>query len=82
MTKEETEELYGMMFDNYGVAGEKYMEWVVANQEEIKEMIKDVQAKFDADAGLTQRERFYSALAAVAVVAAVALLLLPLLLVP
>jgi hypothetical protein len=68
MTKEETDELYGMMFENYGVAGEKYMEWVVANQEEIKEMIKDVQAKFDADAGLTQRERFYSALAAVAVV--------------
>ena len=68
MTKEETDRLYNMMFDNYGVAGEKYMEYVVAHQEMIKERIKQVQARFDADAGLTQRERFYSALAAVAIV--------------
>ena len=67
MSKEETDELWGMMFDNYGVAGEKYMDYVVAHQEEIKEMIKQIQAKFDQDAGLTQRERFYSALAAVAI---------------
>jgi hypothetical protein len=68
MTKEETDELWGMMFENYGVAAEKYMEYVVAHQESIKERIKQVQAKFDQDAGLTQRERFYSALAAVAIV--------------
>jgi hypothetical protein len=68
MTKEETDELWGMMFENFGVAGEKYMEYVVAHQESIKERIKQVQAKFDQDAGLTQRERFYSALAAVAIV--------------
>ena len=68
MSKEETDELFGMMFDNYGHVGEKYMEYVVAHQESIKERIKEVQAKFDADAGLTQRERFYSALAAVAIV--------------
>ena len=68
MSKEETDELFNMMFDNYGVAGEVYMQYVVAHQEEIKEMIKEVQAKFDQDAGLTQRERFYSALAAVAIV--------------
>ena len=67
MSKEETDELWGMMFDNYGVAGEKYMDYVVAHQDEIKEMIKQIQAKFDQDAGLTQRERFYSALAAVAI---------------
>ena len=68
MTKEETDRLYNMMFDNYGIAGEKYMEYVVAHQELINERIKQIQAKFDADAGLTQRERFYSALAAVALV--------------
>ena len=68
MTKEETDELWGMMFENFGVAGEKYMEYVVAHQESIKERIKQVQAKFDQDAGLTQRERFYSALAAVTIV--------------
>lgn len=68
MSKEETDYLYNMMFDNYGVAGEKYMEYVVAHQELIKERIKQIQTRFDADAGLTQRERFYSALAAVALV--------------
>lgn len=68
MSKEETDELFNMLFKNYGVAGEKYMEYVVAHQEEIKERIKEIQAKFDQDAGLTQRERFYSALAAVALV--------------
>lgn len=68
MTKEETDELYNLMFENYGVAGEVYMQYVVAHLDVIKEKIKEVQAKFDADAGLTQRERFYSALAAVAIV--------------
>ena len=69
MSKEETDELFNMMFNNYGTAGEKYMEYVVAHQDELKERIKEIQAKFDQDAGLTQRERFYSALAAVAIVA-------------
>ena len=68
MSKEETDELYSMMFENYGVAGETYLQYVVAHREAIVELIKDTQARFDADAGLTQRERFYSALAAVALV--------------
>lgn len=68
MSKEQTDELYNMMFENYGVAGEEYMKYIVAHQEEIVDMIKEVQNKFDQDAGLTQRERFYSALAAVAIV--------------
>lgn len=68
MTKEQTDELYSTMFENYGVAGEVYMKYVVAHREEIIQLIKDTQIRFDADAGLTQRERFYSALAAVALV--------------
>lgn len=68
MSKEETDELYSMMFENYGVAGETYLQYVVAHREAIIELIKDTQTRFDADAGLTQRERFYSALAAVALV--------------
>jgi hypothetical protein len=68
MTKEETDELYNMMFENYGVAGEVYLQYVVAHREAIIDLIKETQARFDADAGLTQRERFYSALAAVALV--------------
>jgi len=68
MTKEETDELYNLMFENYGVAGEVYIQYVVAHLDAIKDKIKEVQARFDTDAGLTQRERFYSALAAVAIV--------------
>lgn len=68
MSKEETDELYSMMFENYGVAGEVYLQYIVAHREAIIDLIKDTQARFDADAGLTQRERFYSALAAVALV--------------
>ena len=66
--KEESDEWYNAMFDHYGVAGEAYMSYIVAHQELIKDRIKEIQARFDTDAGLTQRERFYSALAAVALV--------------
>lgn len=67
-TKEESDEWYNSMYEHYGMAGEKFMEYVVAHQDLIKERIKEIQMRFDADAGLTQRERFYSALAAVALV--------------
>ncbi len=68
MSKEETDELYNTMFENYGVAGEAYLQYVVAHREAIIDLLRETQARFDADAGLTQRERFYSALAAVAMV--------------
>lgn len=68
MSKEESDELYNLMFENYGIAGEIFMQYVVSHTETIIERIREVQAKFDADAGLLQRERFYSALAAVAIV--------------
>jgi hypothetical protein len=41
MSKEETDELYSMMFENYGVAGEAYLQYVVAHREAIIELIKD-----------------------------------------
>jgi hypothetical protein len=68
MTKDETDELWNAMFQNYGLAGEEYMNYIVSHREAVIEKIKEVQAKFDIDAGLSQRERFYSALAAVAIV--------------
>lgn len=54
------------MFDhqlmhNYGHAGSIYMQWIVANLEEVKTIIKVVQAKIDRELRLTQRERFWSA---------------------
>ena len=68
MSKEESDELYNLMFENYGHAGEVFMQYVVSHTEAIKERIKEVQLKFDADAELLQRERFYSATAACAFV--------------
>lgn len=69
MAKEETDRLYNMLFENFGVAGEVWIQYVVSHLDEVKEKIAEVQKRFDTDAGLTQRERFYSALAAVAIVA-------------
>lgn len=57
------------MFDhqikqNYGHAGEIYLRWLVANKEDAVKTMRDVQAKLDSELKLTQRERFWSAVAA------------------
>ena len=46
---------------NYGVAGEEFMKYVVANKENVVQLLFDIQKKFDAAAQLTSKERFYSA---------------------
>lgn len=49
---------------NYGHAGEVYFQYLVSNLEEVKELLTHVQRKFDKELKLTQRERFWSAMAA------------------
>ena len=49
---------------NYGHAGDIYLQYLVANLEEIKELLAHVQRKFDKELKLTQRERFWSAITA------------------
>lgn len=54
------------MFDhvlkgNFGHAGPIYAEWLVNNQEEAESTVLSLQAKFDAELKLTQRERIWSA---------------------
>ena len=67
MTKEESDELFeDVLMTNYGLAGDILMEYVVANLEEVKALLKKTQVEFDKAAGLSQKQRFYSASAACA----------------
>jgi hypothetical protein len=57
------------MFDhqlknNYGHAGDIYAKWLVSNLEEAQGTALSIQAKIDRELGMTQRERFWSAVVA------------------
>ena len=54
-----------MLVNNYGVAGEVYIQYVIANLEEVKNTVLKIQAKFDQELRLSQRERNWSAACAV-----------------
>ena len=71
MSKAESDEAFNGIYENYGVAGEVFMRYVIANLPEVKKMLGKIQRKFDKAAGLTQRERFWSATAACALTAGV-----------
>lgn len=47
--------------ENYGLAGEVYMSWVIANLEQVHKIIFRIQQKFDEELQLSQRERNWSA---------------------
>jgi hypothetical protein len=50
--------------ENYGHAGEIYAQWLVNNLEAAKDLVRQIQAKLDKEVKFTQRERFWSAVAA------------------
>jgi len=52
------------LMENYGHAGDIYAKWLVDNLEEAKNTALGIQAKIDKELKLTQRERFWSAVAA------------------
>jgi hypothetical protein len=52
------------LMENYGHAGDIYAKWLVDNLEEAKNTALGIQAKLDQELKLTQRERFWSAVAA------------------
>jgi hypothetical protein len=52
------------LMQNYGHAGALYADWLVRNKEEADDTTRSIQAKFDRELKLTQRERFWSAQAA------------------
>jgi len=63
-TKEGKELLDHTLNHNYGWAGEVYMQYVIANLEEVKSLVLKIQAKIDRELNLTQRERNWSAVVA------------------
>lgn len=50
--------------DNYGHAGDIYIQHLVNNLENIKDLLRKVQAKIDKEVQFSSRERFWSAVAA------------------
>lgn len=66
-SKEDTDALFGKLFNNYGLAGEVFMKYVVANREEVIALFHKVQLKLDSEALLGQRERFWSTIGALSI---------------
>ena len=52
------------LMENYGHAGEVYVQWLVNNLEEAKDLLMKVQARIDKQLQIAQKERFWSATAA------------------
>jgi hypothetical protein len=66
LSKAESDAMFNPMYENYGVAGEIFIRYVIANLPEVQRLLSAIQRKFDKAAGFTQRERFWSATAACA----------------
>lgn len=52
------------LMENYGHAGEPYLQYLVGNLENTVAELKSIQRKIDRELNLTQRERFWSAVLA------------------
>jgi hypothetical protein len=64
MTKEEADEIFPKLYSNYGHAGRIYIRDLVCNLEERIKEVKDIQLLIDRKIGFTNRERFWSGVAA------------------
>jgi hypothetical protein len=63
-----TTDIYWTLDDNYGLAGEVYAAWLVQNTDKIKPALDEVRTKLEKAANLKGEERFWGAIAAVAIV--------------
>lgn len=64
LTKEQADEIYPKLYTNYGHAGRIYIRDLVCNLEERIREVKDIQLLIDRKVGFTNRERFWSGVAA------------------
>ena len=64
LSKEEADEIFSELYNNYGHAGHLYLKWLVGNLEEAIDIVKKIQANIDSKLKLTNRERFWSAVVA------------------
>ena len=64
LSKEEADEIYPRLNSNYGHAGRIYIRDLVGNLEERVEEVRQIQKIIDKRVGFTNRERFWSGVAA------------------
>ena len=69
-TKQEIDAVFGKLNTNFGVAGPIYIEYVMANIDSVRALLTNMQTKIDAELGLDQSDRFYSAILTCAFVGA------------
>lgn len=51
--------IFEMFDENYGMAGEIYAQWLVANSNKVSKMVTDMREKIKVDANTTPKERFH-----------------------
>lgn len=61
MDKGQADEVFSLMFDNYGIAGEIYIRWVASHLPEVLEFMEKTQQQFDNEICATNKERYWSA---------------------
>lgn len=64
LTKEEADDIFPKLYNNYGHAGRIYIRDIVSNLEERVNEIREIQKIIDRKIGFTSRERFWSGIAA------------------
>lgn len=67
--KSESDALFSRLAHNYGVAGPKFIEFVVCNRELVERTLHDMQLSIDKEANFERNDRFYSAVCTLAIVA-------------
>jgi energy-coupling factor transporter ATP-binding protein EcfA2 len=64
LSKQEAEEIFNALYDNYGHAGVKYAQYLVSDLEGAMDLVMQVQQRLDKAVDMSNRERFWSAVAA------------------
>ena len=64
LSKQEADDIYPKLYTNYGHAGRIYLRDLVENLEERIQEVKQIQLLIDKKVGFTNRERFWSGVAA------------------
>jgi len=71
ISKAESDSIFMPLFDNYGTAGEVYIQHLLSKTDTIHDTFRKVQLKLDTAAGLQQREQYQSATCAAILTAGV-----------
>jgi len=69
VSKAESDEVFSLLAENYGVAGPLFIQFVLQNMEQVKQALLKARQKLDRDLGNDQSDRFYSNVMACYVVA-------------